>query len=159
MGANKSSSGTSPGVIAAAVIASLLGCLIIGVLVGFLLRRKRRNENDEKFGGLNDDSHTTASHLNRNTSTNSKAGLLERTYPPTIATRMSSQGPDMSSSDAVSPVTPNSERRHSRPMMYDQRLNPNALMVIDNGSHTSLTTLDDHRDYGRMLKVCDLTTR
>jgi hypothetical protein len=38
--------------------------------------------------------------------------------------------------------------------MYDQRLNPNALMVIDNGSRASLNTLDDHRDYGRMLKVC-----
>jgi cell wall integrity and stress response component len=147
----------SGGLIAAAVIASVLGIVIIGALIFFFLRRRRRDNEDEKFGGLNDDANSP-SNINRNISTHSKAGLLERAYPPTVTTRVSSyNGPEMSSEDAISPVTPNSERRYSRPLMYDQRLNPNALMVIDNGSHTSLHTLDDHRDYGRVLKVCPIS--
>lgn len=158
LGGQQRSSGLSGGLIAAAVIASVLGVALIGAIVWFFMRRRRRDdENEEKFGDINDDP-SSPSILNRNISTHSKAGLLDRAYPPTITTRMSrvssTNGPDMSSSDAISPVTPNSERRQSRLVMYDQRLNPHALMVIDNGSHTSLNTLDDHRDYGRMLKVC-----
>jgi hypothetical protein len=146
----------SGGLIAAAVVASVVGVALIIAVVGILLRRRRQNkEHDEKYGDINDD--PSPSNLNRNISTHSKAGLLERAYPPTVATRMSrvssNNGPEMSSSGAISPTTPNSERRQSRLVVYDQRLNPQALMVIDNGSHTSLNTLDDHRDYGRMLKV------
>ena len=153
----KDSGGISGGLIAAAVVASVLGVALIAALVWFFLRKRRQNEeSNEKYGDINDDP-SSPSNLNRNISTHSKAGLLERGYPPTVATRMSrvssTNGPEMSSSDAVSPVTPNSERRHSNMIVYDSRLNPNALMVIDKGSHTSLNTLDDHRDYGRMLKV------
>ncbi|KIW02459.1 hypothetical protein, variant 1 [Verruconis gallopava] len=152
-GQQKKTSNMSGGLIAAAVIASVFGVVIIAAVIFFVWRRRRLNHQNEKFGDINDNP-SSPSNLNRNASTNSKAGLLDRAYPPTIATRVSSyNGLDMSSSDAVSPVTPNSDKRHSRPIVYDQRLNPNALMVIDNGSRASLTTLDDHRDYGRMLKV------
>jgi hypothetical protein len=148
----KKSSGMSAGLIAAAVIASVLGVVLIAAILFFFWRRRRRDTENEKFGDINDT--TSPSHLNRNASTNSKADLLDRAYQSTTTTRVSSHGPDMSSSDAISPVTPNSDRRQSRMVMYDQRLNPNSLMIIDNGSHTSLNTLDDHRDYGRVLKVC-----
>lgn len=159
LGTSKKDSGLSGGLIAAAVVASVLGLALIGAIIFFVLRRRRNAANDshQKYGDINDDP-SSPSNLNRNISTHSKAGLLERAYPPTIATtRMSrvssTNGPEMSSSGAISPVTPNSERRQSRLVMYDSRLNPNSLMIIDNGSHTSLNTLDDHRDYGRMLKV------
>jgi len=95
--------------------------------------------------------------MQRNTSVHSKAGLLgeKSGYPPTIQTRFSTHDLGISSHEGsgTSPVSPMSERRMSKPLVYDQRLNPNALMANDNGSHTSLRTLDDHRDYGRMLKV------
>jgi hypothetical protein len=148
----------SAGLIAAAVVASVFGVALIAALIWFLRRRRQQKEGNEKYGDINDD--PSSSNLNRNISTNSKAGLLERGYPPTVATRMSrvssNNGPEMSSSGAISPSSPSSERRQSRLVVYDQRLNPQAMMVIDNGSHTSLNTLDDHRDYGRMLKVSDL---
>jgi len=151
IGASKKSS-MSPGLIAAAVIASLFGVALIGLIAFFLLRRRKKANENEKFGGLRDS--TGPANLNRNASTHSKAGLLERAYPPTIATRYSSHGAlDASSGGATSPVTPSSDRRGSKAILYDQRLNPNSLMILDNGSHTSLRTLEDHRDYGRMLKV------
>jgi len=154
----RGSGGISGGLIAAAVVASILGVALIGALVWFFMRKRRRDndDHDEKYGDINDDP-SSPSNLNRNISTHSKAGLLDRGYNTAAAARMSrvssTNGPEMSSTDGISPVTPNSERRSSRLVMYDQRLNPNALMVIDNGSRTSLNTLDDHRDYGRQLKI------
>jgi cell wall integrity and stress response component len=146
-GAQRKSSGIAPGYMAAAVIAGLFGLAFICAGLFFCWRRKNRGEDSENKGAPSRD-------MQRNISVHSKAGLLDnRTYAPTINTRFSSHALDMGSSNGTTPVSPVSERRKSQPLMYDQRLNPNALMVNDNGSHTSLRTLDDHRDYGRMLKV------
>jgi hypothetical protein len=136
----------APGYIAAAVIAAFFGLAFIAGALFLCWRRRNRREDGEIKGASSRD-------MQRNISVHSKAGLLDKTYVPTINTRISTHGLDMNSSDGTTPVSPMSERRKSQPLMYDQRLNPNALMVNDNGSHTSLRTLDDHRDYGRMLKV------
>jgi hypothetical protein len=138
----------APGYIAAAVIASVAGILLLSLAL-FWCWRRRRLEDNEKFADS-----ATPPDMHRNTSVHSKAGLLDnKNFPPIITTRFSSHNLDFQTTEAISPVTPVSERRNSKPLLHDQRLNPRALMVHDNGSHTSLRTLEDHRDYGRMLKV------
>ncbi|KKY23359.1 putative wsc4-like protein [Diplodia seriata] len=57
------------------------------------------------------------------------------------------------SSDPSDAMTPNSERRNSRPLFYDQRLNPQPFMNLDNGSHGSIVSIEDNRDYTRTLNV------
>jgi len=50
-----------------------------------------------------------------------------------------------------------SERRASRPFVYDQRLNPSALFANhDNGSRVSM---QDQQDYSRPLGVANPDTR
>jgi cell wall integrity and stress response component len=141
----KSSTGIAPGYIAVAVIAGIFSVLFICAGI-YLCWRRRNDMPDSEFGASSRD-------MQRNVSVHSKAGLLaNRTNVPVITTRLSNHG---LLNDDGGPSSPMSERRKSQPMMYDQRLNPNALMQNENGSHTSLKTLDDHRDYGRtLLKVC-----
>jgi cell wall integrity and stress response component len=149
-GTQRKSSGIAPGYIAAAAIAGIFGLAFIVAGLWLCWRRKNGGEDSEFRGGPSRD-------MQRNISVHSKAGLLaNRTNVPIINTQLSSH--HLTDSDGVTPVSPMSERRKSQPLMYDQRLNPNALMANDNGSHTSLTTLDDHRDYGRMLKVHPLVS-
>lgn len=138
-------SGIAPGYIAAAVIAGLLGLVFILAGIWLVLRRKQDRDGEEGFqsGSPRD--------MQRNISVHSKAGLLgNRSGVPAINTRLSGL-PLMD--DGVTPVSPVSERRKSQPLIWDQRLNPNALMANENGSKTSLNTIDDHRDYGRTLQV------
>lgn len=138
-------SGIAPGYIAVAVIAGVFGIAFIFGCLWLCWRRKQSEEDRELHDG-------TSRAMQRNTSVHSKAGLLaNRPNLPALSTRQSSNVV-LTGSDPASPLSM-SERRKSQPLMYDQRLNPNALMSNDNGSHTSLQTLDDHRDYGRMLKV------
>ena len=60
-------------------------------------------------------------------------------------------GGDESDNNTTTPV---SERRNSRPLIFDQRLNPNALMMEQgNGSRLSVVTMPDNRDYTRTLNV------
>lgn len=49
------------------------------------------------------------------------------------------------------PTPVSMSRRASAPMVHDQRLNPNALYAMgqDNGSHVSLGSFQDDRDYSR----------
>lgn len=92
------------------------------------------------------------SGVTRNTSVLSKTGLLgsaEKGYLPPVhtASHRSNTGMD------IDGFTPISERRHSRPLFYDQRLNPSALMDNDNNSRASIVTMQDNRDYTRTLNV------
>jgi len=145
---DKKISGIAPGYIAAAVIASILGVAFICGSLFWCWRRQKGGEDNENA------TSNSPRDMQRNISVHSKAGLLDnKQFPPIITTRFSHHNMDIAVGDGPSPVSPMSERRASKPLVYDQRLNPNALMSNDNGSHTSLRTLDDHRDYGRMLKV------
>lgn len=88
----------------------------------------------------------------RNVSTLSRTGLLRSgekdytaTLPPINTTRHSSDPSDT--------ITPISERRNSRPLFHDQRLNPQPFMNLDNGSHASIVSIEDNRDYTRTLNV------
>lgn len=104
----------------------------------------------------------------RNASVLSKAGLLgsaraddaEKNYDEVHGSGRHSM---LYGGDAEnSPVSPiggygghDRERRSSRPLVYDQRLNPAAIMQNwdHNGSRASVGTLQDQRDYSRPLNV------
>jgi hypothetical protein len=58
---------------------------------------------------------------------------------------------------AAGVATTTSSRRNSRPLVYDQRLNPSALFANhDNGSRISM---QDQQDYSRPLGVMNPDTR
>jgi hypothetical protein len=131
------------GAIAGGVIG---GALFLAAIIGavfILLRRRRRQQDIEtnEFG------------VQRHTSTMSRSGLIrsEKTpqYPPNIVTNVNRHSRMM---DSESPGS-GSDRRHSRPFIFDQRLNPSAIMTMDNVSRSSFVSLDDSRDYGRTLNV------
>lgn len=136
-------SGVSGGVVAAIVIAVFVAlAAIIAALVFMLYRRRRANRQlmleNESLGGPQ-----------RMNSQMSKNGLLSSPAPALIfGAGTQSSAPDSAGSNGLS-------RRDSRPLYYDQRLNPNAIMIQENPSRNSINTLDDHRDYGRRLNVSD----
>ncbi|KAF2270107.1 hypothetical protein CC78DRAFT_611772 [Lojkania enalia] len=140
--------GTNVGAIVGGVIGGLaLLCSIVGGILFFLWRRRRnQSNNDNEQAGVQ-----------RNVSTMSKAGLLGRgeksQYPPRITTTYSKRNSRIGlDNESGSPVS-GSDRRSSRPYVFDQRLNPSAIMAMDNGSRGSFASLDDSRDYGRELNV------
>ncbi|KAK8212392.1 hypothetical protein IWZ01DRAFT_264749 [Phyllosticta capitalensis] len=154
-GANDTSTGSgsstkasvSGGQIAGAVIGGLAGiALIVGIATWFLLRHRRNAQAGSEEDA--DGNHPPQ----RNVSTLSRTGLLksaEKDYSatlPPINTRNSSNDP----SDSMTPI---SERRNSRPLFHDQRLNPFPFMENDNGSHASIISIEDNRDYTRTLNV------
>jgi len=106
--------------------------LLLGTVFGCLWFRKRRRASF--------DHDTAGSGMHRNTSVLSRTGLL--------GTRSSVNG--AAYYDSHSPV---SERRNSQPLRHDGRLNPNAFMAHDDGSRTSVLSVQDNRDYGRVLAI------
>ncbi|KAI7645566.1 hypothetical protein KC318_g19960, partial [Hortaea werneckii] len=154
--------GLSDGAIAGAVVGSLLGVAAIVLGAFFLWRRKKQ---DNGSGGAENPSGM--SKMKRNVSILSKTGLLSRVtekeydeplYNTTAnnSVRHSMMFGAGGAGDGISPVSPlgsshDSQRRHSRPMVYDQRLNPSALFANhDNGSRISI---QDNNDYSRPLGV------
>jgi cell wall integrity and stress response component len=125
----------SNGAVIATAVASVIAgiVLIAGILICLFCWRRRKR--DQPF-----EHNTPNAYPQRNPSVLSKAGLL--------GARASLHGVD--SYDTTSPV---SERRNSRPVVFDQRLNPNAFMQHDDGSRTSVVTMQDNRDYTRTLNV------
>ncbi|KAF2736261.1 hypothetical protein EJ04DRAFT_173131 [Polyplosphaeria fusca] len=139
---------TNVGAIVGGVVA---GLAVLAAIVGgifFILRRRRRRQNEDNEDGQ--------SGVQRNVSTMSKAGLLrgekQPQYPPPIVTSFNRRNSRHMDTESVSPIS-GSDRRSSRPYLFDQRLNPSAIMAMDNGSRGSFASLDDSRDYGRELNV------
>ncbi|KAL1625574.1 hypothetical protein SLS56_007233 [Neofusicoccum ribis] len=143
------SSRASGGQIAGAVIGGLAGlALIAGAVVWALMLMRRKQEQQARDA----ESANGGVTPQRNVSTLSRTGLLRSgekdytaTLPPINTTRQSSDPSDT--------ITPISERRNSRPLFHDQRLNPEQFMSLDNGSHASIISIEDNRDYTRTLNV------
>ncbi|KAF2001600.1 hypothetical protein P154DRAFT_574948 [Amniculicola lignicola CBS 123094] len=137
--------GTPTGAIAGGVVGGILGlALIIGAVIFFLRRRRQQQDEQDAQSGIQ-----------RNTSTMSRSGLLghrEKPNPPAITTTLNHNSRIGFDHESVSPVS-GSDRRNSRPYIFDQRLNPSAIMAMDNTSRGSVASLDDSRDYGRELNV------
>lgn len=123
---------------------------VVGGVIFFLWRRRRQQRQEEE--------EARQSGVQRNTSTMSKAGLLRSEksqvpqYPPQIHTNITRNSRIMQDSDSISPISA-SDKRSSRPYIFDQRLNPSAIMTFENTSRGSFASMDDSRDYGRTLNV------
>ncbi|KAI5362490.1 Putative carbohydrate-binding WSC [Septoria linicola] len=161
----------SGGAIAGIVIGVLVGIAAIVAALFFLWRRRKQSQAADNgvppsAGGK---------RLGRNVSVLSKAGLLNRTQPgmgerehddPYYVTPATGQNSVRHSmlfgpmgGEAVNPASPlgsshgsDQSRRASKPMVYDQRLNPSALFANAeaNGSRISM---QDQQDYSRPLGV------
>jgi hypothetical protein len=158
----------SIGAVAGIVVGSLIGLTAI-LLAAFLFWRRKKIQDSEQVTDT-----TPTRRPRRNTSVLSKTGLLSRNRPQSMSennyddnvygtggnsVRHSMMFGAGATVEAVSPVSPLggsqeniSSRRHSKPMVYDQRLNPSALFANAdaNGSRVSI---QDQNDYSRPLGV------
>jgi len=154
-------SNNNAGVIAGATVGAVLGFLALLALIFFLFRR-RRNDTD-----------STHNRMTRNASVLSRAGLLSSAHPHDAEKNYDetsySQTPGnraslLHNAEDIGPIAAPAgvydggvqrSRRDSRPLVYDQRLNPHALMQnYDlNGSHASINTMQDQHDYSRPLGI------
>lgn len=173
-----SSDKLSGGAIAGIVIA-VLAFLGLLALVIFLLWRRRQAKDPNNPHGFPEMATASNPRPTRNVSVLSKVGLLARSTHdphPDDDADPSSAGPSHSArhsaffaagaaggSEGVSPSSPlgpgsnastslyqMDSRRHSKPLVYDQRLNPSALFANAdaNGSRISMA---DNTDYSRPL--------
>lgn len=153
--ATESSDGSSPGLIAGAVVGSLSGVGALGLFAFWFLRNRRKDGNGGK-GSTGLEPVGAGQMPRRNTSLLSRVGILrsEKSYPGANgAGTMHSGSGGFGGVEDGSSLTPVSERRSSRPLIFDQRMNPYALMEYDNGSQVSIATMADDRDYTRPLNV------
>lgn len=155
----------SGGAIAGIVIGVLAGLAAIAI-AAFLLWRRKRNADEAEAAGATDQQNMT-----RNVSVLSKAGLLSRGAQPSMGETDDNLVGSNSGrhsmlfglgAEGVSPTSPlgsshgesSSSRRPSKPMVYDQRLNPSALFSNSeaNGSRISM---QDTQDYSRPLGIAN----
>lgn len=165
----------SGGAIAAVVIGSLLGLLIVLIAAFFLWRRQRKAAHEAESGSSSGMKGPRSPR--RNPSVLSKTGLIamanadnnEKDHDDhnnpygngNVSQRHSMLfGPGGSShSEGVSPVSPLGSsqdgvdsRRHSHPLVYDQRLNPSALFANQDANGSRLS-MQDGADYSRPLGI------
>ncbi|KAK5127887.1 hypothetical protein LTR85_005004 [Meristemomyces frigidus] len=166
----------SGGAIAGIVIGSLLG--VAALLFGaFLLWRRRKQNRDAEDADVDAGAGHRPNSPRRTTSVLSKTGLLSRGRPASVtekdlddplyvnthtgnnSVRHSMMFAAGGAGEGVSPVSPlgsshenDSERRHSRPLVYDQRLNPSALFMNADGNG-SRVSMQDQQDYSRPLGI------
>ncbi|TKA77717.1 hypothetical protein B0A49_02249 [Cryomyces minteri] len=138
--------GLSGGAIAGVVMGTLVGLAALAAAILFFLLRRRGNN----AGG--DAESPKPSNPQRNPSVVSRTGLLsqDKLDPLIIPATWRHSNTTYLDPDGISPMD---EKRLSKPLVYDQRLNPSALLQHDNGSRTSVGTMQDHRDYARPLKA------
>nr|POF05960.1 hypothetical protein CFP56_53347 [Quercus suber] len=166
--------GLSGGAIAGIAIGVLVGVAAIA-LAGALLWRRQRHRDTENTAGTS----AVQNKPKRNISVLSRSGLLAHARPPSMAERedeahynSTNNGSSsvhhsmifggLTAQEGVSPSSvlgstgdlSDSSRRNSRPLVYDQRLNPSALFANAeaNGSRVSM---QDQRDYSRPLGVAN----
>ncbi|KAL9097470.1 MAG: hypothetical protein Q9165_000366 [Trypethelium subeluteriae] len=151
------------------IVVGVLGAIGLVALGFFLFRRNKRSSNDVERPRNGHFSPVRKLIPGRQASVLSRTGLLSsEPAPPTTEKpdlfvntsqpqlgRRGSMGASaaMGESAPHSASTATAERRNSRLMFVDSRLNPNALMMGDNGSQTSIGTMQDNRDYTRPLGV------
>ncbi|KAK6008662.1 hypothetical protein QM012_000565 [Aureobasidium pullulans] len=154
------SNGVSGGTVAGAVVGSVAGVALLLAGAFFLWRRKRSEASDPESPRSSSGSSSARRRMERNTSVLSKTGLLSSAGTAADMEKFqddSALGHRYHGSESTAPTStsPDGDRRNSRPLIYDQRLNPAALMEHweRNGSRASIGTMQDQRDYSRPLGV------
>lgn len=152
--------GVSGGTVAGAVIGSVAGVALLLAGAFFLWRRKQTEASDPESPRSGSSSGSARRRMERNTSVLSKTGLLSSMGAGADTEKFhddSANGHKYHGSESTAPIptSPDGSRRNSRPLVYDQRLNPAALMQHweMNGSRASIGTMQDQRDYSRPLGV------
>lgn len=141
----------SSGAAAGITIGAVAGAVLLGALIFLCWRRRRNNNRDSEGGMVRNPSVLSRSGLLRNDRDDSEFVSVAPTLPKIRTTGIATgNGPD-SAHTVGSSMSEN--RRYSRPMFVDNRLNPNALMPAENPSRTSIGTLRDEQDYSRPLEV------
>ncbi|EXJ62930.1 hypothetical protein A1O7_03373 [Cladophialophora yegresii CBS 114405] len=156
----QSSTGEGGGVSTGKVVGIVLGVALgIGILIGiavYLWFRRRHNRVQEQaqpeaaFVPRTGDSSPPNIVPSRQVSQMSTAGLLGSKVPR-INTSMGILGGDLRSADPVIPSATASDRRS---LGTDQRLNPYALYMSEQG-RVSNVSLQDNQDYSRQLRVAN----
>lgn len=156
--------GLSSGAVAGVTVAALLGAGLLGALLIFLLcwRRRKTQSNDSEGAPKRNASVLSRVGLLRNSNNSEEQPTTRGPTLPQIQTSgisMGDGGPESALTMGSSLMSEN--RRFSRPLFSDNRLNPNALMTQPDLSRTSVSTLQDNQDYSRPLEVRnpDSTTR
>jgi cell wall integrity and stress response component len=149
--------GISGGTVAGAVIGAVVGVALLLAGAFFLWRRKQSEAADPESPRSGSGSGSARRRMERNTSVLSKTGLLSSVGTAVDMEKFhdeSAAGHKYHGSESTAPIpnSPDGDRRNSRPLVYDQRLNPAALMEHweRNGSRASI---QDQRDYSRPLGV------
>jgi cell wall integrity and stress response component len=152
--------GVSGGTVAGAVIGSVAGVALLLAGAFLLWRRKQTEASDPESPRSGSGSGSARRRMERNTSVLSKTGLLSSVGTTTDMEKFhddSATGHKYHGSESTAPIptSPDGDRRNSRPLVYDQRLNPAALMEHweRNGSRASIGTMQDQRDYSRPLGI------
>jgi cell wall integrity and stress response component len=152
--------GISGGTVAGAVIGAVAGVALLLAGAFFLWRRKQSEAADPESPRSGSGSGSARRRMERNTSVLSKTGLLSSVGTAADMEKFhdeSAAGHKYHGSESTAPIpnSPDGDRRNSRPLVYDQRLNPAALMEHweRNGSRASIGTMQDQRDYSRPLGV------
>ena len=173
--------GLSSGAVAGAVIGALLA--VAAILFGaFLLWRRRKQAGDSEDAGTGTGAGLGAGRgpskaFRRHASVMSKTGLLNEkevdealfvnTHTGNNSVRHSMMlVPGAGVGEGVSPVSPlgrydvdhDGTRRHSRPLVYDQRLNPSVLFRNTDGNGSRVSMMDQ-QDYSRPLGIANPDAR
>lgn len=168
----------SGGAIAGIVIGTLLGVAAL-ILGACLLWRRKKPQTDAEGTPRGGD----ANKPKRTASVLSHTGLLMRGRAPSVGEKDPDDSPYYANNsvrhsmlfggggaaggagagEAVSPVSPLGSsydrddgypRRYSRPLVYDQRLNPSALFANAEGN-ASRVSIQDQQDYSRPLGIAN----
>lgn len=145
--------GSNVGKVVGIVLGVVLGVIaVIALAIWLWLRRRRQNNSDSPrpestFMARTGDSASSNNVPSRQVSQMSSAGLLGN-KAPRINTSGMPAGSDPRSADTTSS---NFDRRS---VGTDQRLNPYALYIHDEG-RVSDVSLQDNQDYSRQLRVSD----
>lgn len=150
-----SKTGLSSGAVAGITVAAILGAAaLIAALVAMLCWRRKKNKPDDSKGGPKRNASVLSRvGLLRNNNTSEEQPNRAPTLPQirTSGIPIVDSGPESALTMGSSQMSEN--RRFSRPLFSDSRLNPNALMAYPNVSRTSVSTLQDNQDYSRPLEV------